>query len=449
MRRVKFAGMLTALVGTITMLAVGTDARAQSSCPTCDLANADLAPCGGPDGTIGFGDLQYVNYCVEHHADFCGRNASVCDINCDGAIDFRDYGEALEAYLTGVSSGACVGTYGACCGINQTSCVITTSRACDALNVDQIPGDGVFAGVGSTCSPSACDCNGNMIEDSIDLMDGTSLDCNNNLLPDECDIANGFSLDVAPPNDVPDECDALNRYIFFRMDSLVPGAATPHAIRVTLVNVTGHESFNGELRWAGPPVDAPDEHQGDPTRTFKASTLQCAPYYGDWGTSEYVFITGGDIIPGSSYRIQAIEQGCDEGTESCYTDAGLWQLSSAVWGDIVAPHPGSGSTQPDFSDVASIVEKFLASTTSPAKPRAQLVPSTPDPDRPIDFNDISADVAAFLGSSYDSWVGAGAGPCTCPSEVTCGATTCSTDANCGDGLCVGGFCADPCGRCTP
>ena len=44
------------------------------------------------------------------------------------------------------------------------------------------------------------DCNGNMIDDEIDIMNGTSMDCNNNGTPDECepDCNN---------NGIPDDCD--------------------------------------------------------------------------------------------------------------------------------------------------------------------------------------------------------------------------------------------------
>ncbi|MDG2424729.1 MAG: hypothetical protein P8M22_12215 [Phycisphaerales bacterium] len=49
------------------------------------------------------------------------------------------------------------------------------------------------------------DCNGNGVEDSIDLANGFSQDCNNNNVPDECDIAEGSSADC-DFNDVPDEC---------------------------------------------------------------------------------------------------------------------------------------------------------------------------------------------------------------------------------------------------
>ena len=50
------------------------------------------------------------------------------------------------------------------------------------------------------------DCNGNGIDDAVDIAGGTSGDCNANGIPDECDIAAGV-LEDANGNGVPDLCD--------------------------------------------------------------------------------------------------------------------------------------------------------------------------------------------------------------------------------------------------
>ncbi len=55
-------------------------------------------------------------------------------------------------------------------------------------------------------SAAALDCNGNGIEDTVDINEGTSQDCNGNGVPDECDIASGTSMDCNE-NGVPDVCD--------------------------------------------------------------------------------------------------------------------------------------------------------------------------------------------------------------------------------------------------
>ncbi len=50
------------------------------------------------------------------------------------------------------------------------------------------------------------DCNGNGVDDTLDLSSGTSADCNGNGVPDECDLASGSSADENGDG-VPDECE--------------------------------------------------------------------------------------------------------------------------------------------------------------------------------------------------------------------------------------------------
>ncbi|MGE3165495.1 MAG: sorbosone dehydrogenase family protein [Planctomycetota bacterium] len=57
------------------------------------------------------------------------------------------------------------------------------------------------------------DCNGNGVLDSCDLIAGTAPDCNTNTIPDECDIAAGAP--DANQNGIPDECDIP---LFIRLD---------------------------------------------------------------------------------------------------------------------------------------------------------------------------------------------------------------------------------------
>ncbi|MBN2559427.1 MAG: hypothetical protein JXQ75_00665 [Phycisphaerae bacterium] len=59
---------------------------------------------------------------------------------------------------------------------------------------------------GSSSTLLAADCNGNRIDDAVEIAEGTCQDCNANGVPDECDIRAGDSLD-ADENGIPDECD--------------------------------------------------------------------------------------------------------------------------------------------------------------------------------------------------------------------------------------------------
>ena len=131
-----------------------------------------------------------------------------------------------------------------------------------------------------------------------------------------------------------------------------------------------------------------------------------------------------------------------------------WSLplpsTTGKWGDAAPLFDGDdpGAPQPDFNDIAAVVQKFVASPTAPITAFAQLQPNVAFPGRPADFKNIAVDVAAFAGTANAEmeWV---KGPCTCPSSVTCGATACANDTECGDGSCLDSFCTDACGRCTP
>jgi len=67
---------------------------------------------------------------------------------------------------------------------------------------DPYPTNPCYSAVKSGCE----DCNGNGLDDAIDLLTATSRDCNENFIPDDCDINDGTSVD-ANENEVPDDCE--------------------------------------------------------------------------------------------------------------------------------------------------------------------------------------------------------------------------------------------------
>ena len=174
--------------------------------------------------------------------------------------------------------------------------------------------------------------------------------------------------------------------------------------------------------------------------------LECEPLFRHSITAGVFHIYGGLVIQFSTIELQTVDVICPDLTdESCYSPPLV--LHTAVWADVVAPYAEPlGPPQPDFSDIAAVVDKFLSDPTAPSKAHAQLQPNNVFPERPIDFRDIAAAVNGFLSVPYESLYH---GPCTCPSTVTCG-TPCANDADCaGTGHCRGGFCYDFCHRCTP
>jgi hypothetical protein len=66
------------------------------------------------------------------------------------------------------------------------------------------------------------DCNANGVPDACDLAAGVALDCNGNQKPDSCDIATGASLDV-DGNGIPDECETHVPTTIWVDDSAPPG----------------------------------------------------------------------------------------------------------------------------------------------------------------------------------------------------------------------------------
>ncbi|MFT5430940.1 MAG: hypothetical protein ACI9OJ_001619 [Myxococcota bacterium] len=79
------------------------------------------------------------------------------------------------------------------------------------------------------------DCNGNLVLDSTDIANATSMDCNSNGIPDECDIAVGTSPDCQS-NGIPDECEIGIAYCYC-------GSGAPcgnEDSEAGCANVTGH-----------------------------------------------------------------------------------------------------------------------------------------------------------------------------------------------------------------
>ena len=231
-----------------------------------------------------------------------------------------------------------------------------------------------------------------------------------------------------------------SRYLSF----VPPQLAEPTAIRVVLDDVNGFPGFTGDVRWLSPPAQHPEENVDIPGQTFWGARLACEPFYADWGSIGLVHVYGGALVPESLYSVQVIRAQCDQLVADEEVFSSSLVLEAGVWGDVVSPFASSGLAQPDFNDIAAVVSKFVQEPTAPIKASAQLQANTPKPDESISFKDVAAAVSGFIPEPYPY-----VGPCVCPSIVTCGVTACINDTECGDGICLGGFCTDPCGRCSP
>jgi len=280
------------------------------------------------------------------------------------------------------------------------------------------------------------------------------------LSKDGCSGIDGWYLDdvevytcrdsAVPPELVPDPDAKTNRYVRFS----APGGGTEEAIRVKFVDLPGFMLPNPDYLWVSEPFDAPEENSSSPGLTFRAAALSCVPHFRDWSTQGILSVFGAEIAPGSVYEVQRADISCPDLTdENCFSPAVT--ITTGKFGDVTElfddpdcldPPGPCNPPQPDFSDVAALVRKFTAAPDAPIKAVAQLQPNVVFPNRSVDFKDISADVSAFVGVPFPSLF---PGPCVCPPVVTCGITACANDLQCPGGLCVGGFCADACGRCAP
>ena len=263
------------------------------------------------------------------------------------------------------------------------------------------------------------------------------------------DVADCVLADPIPPPRCEIASSALGNRYLSAVCSAVFGS--DEVIRVRFTVLDGFPVPGQDFRYVGAPTPAPEEDAANPGETFNAAPLSCVPVFRDWSSDSTIAIYGAEIMPGSEYQVQRANSSCASGNlgdEACWSTP--ITLTTGKYGDVWPLFDAPGNPpQPDFNDIAAVVQKFLASPGAPTKAMCQLQPNVVFPMRQIDFRDVAADVQAFLGVPYASGYD---GPCDCPPSVICGATVCSADLHCvgfGDGLCADGFCTDKCGRCTP
>ena len=190
-------------------------------------------------------------------------------------------------------------------------------------------------------------------------------------------------------------------------------------------------TFDGQVRWAGPPEMFPD---GDISgfSNFLGAALQCCPGFRDWRgemvalrapqcskttcsfdldftpctvddecppaiyDTSVLHVFGPEILPCSQYEVQLVDVSCEDlSDENCYSEA--LTIHTGKWGDVV-PNLG-GRTQPNFMDIAAEVDKFKR-RIPPKKVQALLAGNCPFPEFGVTYSDISLAVRAFKRLSY-------------------------------------------------
>ncbi len=169
-----------------------------------------------------------------------------------------------------------------------------------------------------------------------------------------------------------------------------------------------YSGFEGQTMWVGAPVEYPE--MPVEAGTIMGAELQCTPDFRDWGAVGQINIYGPEIMPHSVYDVQEIHTDCSAflDLEPAYSSPLV--LPTAYWGDVVAPFAGDpGVTLPvDFNDISACVAKFLGDPTQ-SKARMKLTPNMIDLSGDVNFVDISATVQGFLGDPYTY-----DGPRVCP-----------------------------------
>lgn len=225
------------------------------------------------------------------------------------------------------------------------------------------------------------------------------------------DDSSNFVAVVPDPADPIADATDKTRFISFT----IPPEGGETALRVNLVSLhhvvppyTGGPSvpfisFEGEVRWVGPPV-AYQETNSNPT-VFYAAHVQCTPHYQDWSTVGLLHVTGSAITPSSLYEVENVAASCMGVEANCTAVSTAVEIGTTRWGDVEIPYnPPSATLQPDLADVSALLNKFRNAPGAPIKARALLLGGdlmgSIDISTEFSFIHIAACVDAFRGKNY-------------------------------------------------
>jgi hypothetical protein len=192
------------------------------------------------------------------------------------------------------------------------------------------------------------------------------------------------------------------------------------ARRVTLIDLPApYDVFNGERLWVGqpqevcenagqttPPPEGCGVAGGEFVLTVWMAPLQCEPHYVDWSQYEQVHIYHEAVVPGGTYELQLINEGCTTTTETNYSPA--LSVATSAWGDPVKDCTTFPCGPPDgitgIVDVTAILDKWKNLQGGILKVRADLEGSPAGdhriPGQAINITDVTYCLGAFLGETY-------------------------------------------------
>ena len=131
------------------------------------------------------------------------------------------------------------------------------------------------------------------------------------------------------------------------------------------------------------------------------ATLTCDPVYSHWLNIAEVNIQHGMIIPGASYVVEVINEGCS--LESAINYSPPLTIINPRWGDLVKDCTTTPCGPPDGSvdvvaDVTAGLDKFRNLVRGPASTRTDVEPSVID--HMINISDVTFVLDAFGGDLY-------------------------------------------------
>ncbi len=235
----------------------------------------------------------------------------------------------------------------------------------------------------------------------------------------------------------------INKIRFISFSVAGPSAET--ALRVKLNSLhhvsppyagdptVAFSTFEGQSVYVGPPQSwVESSGSGIP---FKSAVTQCTPFYHDWTTEGLIHVRGSAIVPSSQYAVENLAASClgVEGSAACVSGgasvSGQLAISTTRWGDLAeAFNPPSTTTQPNFTDVSGLIDKFKDVLGAPIKARTLISPNDAfgninDATMGVNvgFTHIAACVDAFKGKAYPAKMGkcSGAGTAACTVNGDC------------------------------
>lgn len=186
--------------------------------------------------------------------------------------------------------------------------------------------------------------------------------------------------------------------------------------------------FEGQTRWFGAPMRLEDDSITVQPE-YLASFLVCTPQEAevrDWSagalaaafggdvSTDRVFFFGSEVVPCSIYEVTHCADPMDEST--CQGPS--TEIYTLAVGDAARPH--GRVADPNFADIAAIVEKYKASVT-PHETKALYLGNIVgdllnNPSRRVGFTDIGAAVNSYKRIPYEEQ-----GPCNPATALdTCG-----------------------------